>query len=57
MPDLDGIWRDILLAWGGAGELADRNGPLFGANAAAEPPPHPALRATFSPVNGGEGTR
>ena len=40
-----------------SGEVADRTGPLFGDNAAAEPPPHPALRATFSPVkNGGEGT-
>ena len=54
--NLDGVCRDILIACGGVGEVADRDGPLFGENAAAEPPPHPALRATFSPVkNRGEG--
>ncbi len=56
--NLDGVCRDILIACGGVGEVADRNGALFGENAAAEPRPHPALRATFSPVkDGGEETR
>ena len=66
--NLDGVCRDILIACGGVGEVADKKGPLFGENAAAEPPPHPARSlssgrpkagpggATFSPVkNGGEG--
>jgi very-short-patch-repair endonuclease len=52
--NLDGVCRDILLACGGVGELANREGPLFSDSAAAEPTPHPALRATFSPANGGE---
>jgi very-short-patch-repair endonuclease len=55
LVNLDGVCRDILYACGGAAELAAPNGALFGQNAAVEPPPHPALRATFSP-RGGEGS-